>query len=296
MYLDLLEILKCPECGGRLRLRETLEKDGEEIVNAVIGCDCGHKYKVMDGVVNFGSQEQEFSNNWSSSYEAMKYEELDKYVEENTPQSLKALNKKAKTYIIDNLNKSKPELVLDVASGRGMLATYIAEYINYSPTLILTDLSFLVLKYDRLKMKKTNPGLKVNYIACDCTHMPIIDNAVDRVVSFYGITNMMDFAKDGIKESCRVLKQGGKFLNSVFYVDCSTAAAREIEKAFKEQLKVNVFDEILSEKELLQTHKSTGFQEISAEIIGEGVGEENKLDAIPIEGEWFALAVINGTK
>lgn len=296
MYIELLEILRCPDCGAKLKLSQVTEKDGEEIVNAVVSCECGSKYKVVEGVLDFGSKEQEFANNWSSCYEEVNYDELDRQIEEKNPESLKVLNDKAKKYIVEDLNRTRPGIILDIASGRGMLATYIAQHLDYSPALILTDLSYPVLKYDRLKIKKINPGLRVNYIACDCTHLPVCDESIDRVVSFYGITNMMDFAEDGIRETYRVLKQASELQNTVFYVDCNTDAAKEMAEAFREQLKINVFSEIISKKGLEDSHRNAGFQDISDKIIGEGIGDKNELDAIPIEGELFALAVINAVK
>lgn len=296
MYSDLLRILQCPNCKGEFTLKETNETDGEEIVNATISCKCGQEYKVIDGVLNFGSEEQSFVNNWSSYYDKMKDDELDKAIDEKTPEKLKALFNKTKTYIVEALNKTKPNIIIDIASGRGMLATYISEHIDYSPMLLLTDLSFQVLKYDRLKIKKINPLLKVNYMACDCTHLPIADSTIDKAVSFYGITNMGDVAQEGIKESYRVLKENAKLLNAVILIDCTTEASKEMNKAYKEQLKINSFNETLSESGLQDIHTAGGFNNIDTTIIGEGVGEKNELDAIPIEGEWYAVAVLKATK
>lgn len=296
MYIDLLKILRCPDCKGELRLKEVSARDGEEIVDAVIDCECGHEFKVMDGVIYFGSQEQELFNSWSSSYKEMEYEELDREIESKTPEKLKELFNTAKEYVVNELNIQKPNIILDAASGRGMLATYIAEKIDYSPMFILTDLSFEVLKYDRLKLKKINPNIKANFIACDCTNMPLKDNSVDRITSLFGITNMGDVTGEGIKDGYRILRADGKLLNTVFYIDCNTKAAKEIETAFREQLHMNLFNEILSKDGLDKLHRDGGFSKLESATIGEGVGEKSEIDAIPIEGEWFAIAVISGFK
>ena len=77
--------------------------------------------------------------------------------------------------------------------------------------ILCTDLSFEVLKYDRLKAKKINPKVKVNYIACDATKLPLKDNSIDTATSFFGIANMLNLTLEGIKEANRVLKNGKHF-------------------------------------------------------------------------------------
>lgn len=51
MHLDLLEILRCPFCGGRLDLVETMFRrtDGDTVQDAVLGCECC-LFPVVDGI------------------------------------------------------------------------------------------------------------------------------------------------------------------------------------------------------------------------------------------------------
>jgi len=291
MYVELLQVLKCPSCGGELRLGEIINKESDEIIKGSIGCVCGEQFQIVDGVLDFNAKEQEFANNWSENYKEMSYEELDNKITNGTPDNMKNLNNSAREYIVEDLNNNKPQVVLDIASGRGMLATYIAENIKYNPMLILSDLSFPVLKYDRLKMKKLNPSLKVNYVACDCTKLPFKDNSIDRCVSFYGIANMCDIALDGIKEANRVLTSNGVLLNSNIVIDTNTEIAKNLIKELEEYLKVSSLVKLSSVEGFNTLHEEGGFQKCNMVTIGDSIAEKCDFDAIPIEGEWFAIVI-----
>lgn len=296
MYVELLQVLKCPSCGGELKLGQVTNKENDEIIGGSIGCLCGLQFQIIDGVLDFNSKEQEFANNWTEDYKKMNYEELDSKIANGTPDNMKDLNNAAREYIVKHLNENKPQVILDIASGRGMLATYIAENIDYKPKLILSDLSFPVLKYDRLKMKKLNPILKVNYVACDCTKLPFKDSSINECVSFYGIANMMDIALEGIKETNRVLTENGILLNSQIAVDTNTEVAKKLIKELEEYFKVSSLKNLVSVEGFNQLHVEGGFDNCNIITIGESIAEKCDYDAIPIEGEWFAIIIANCNK
>ena len=81
MYKEILKLLKCPNCNEELCL--TVEKEeNSEIVEGKLSCKGGHDWTISEGVINFGSVEQELANNWTESYEQYDEEEMDKKLSE----------------------------------------------------------------------------------------------------------------------------------------------------------------------------------------------------------------------
>ena len=184
MYKEILKLLKCPNCNEELRL--TVEKEEySEVVEGKLSCKGGHDWAIREGVINFGCVEQELANNWTESYEQYDEEEMDRKLSEGNPQNLIIISDKAKKFIIDSINNKENEFILDIATGRGALFTEMMKQLKVESQIICTDLISVVLKYDRLKAKKINPEIKVNYIKVrDATNLPFKDNTIDTAVSF----------------------------------------------------------------------------------------------------------------
>ncbi|MCK4445091.1 MAG: methytransferase partner Trm112 [Thermoplasmata archaeon] len=52
MKRSLMEIICCPVCKSDLEL-EAQKEDGEEIIEGTLTCtECGHPYKIEDGIPN----------------------------------------------------------------------------------------------------------------------------------------------------------------------------------------------------------------------------------------------------
>ncbi len=156
MYKEILKLLKCPKCNGELNL--TVEKEGNsEIIDGKLSCKEGHDWIIREGIINFGSVEQELANNWTESYEQYDDAEIDKKLLEGVPQNFRIISNKAKKFIIDSINKKEYEFILDIATGRGGLFKEMVKHLKTESQIICTDLSFVVLKYDRLNAKKMQP-------------------------------------------------------------------------------------------------------------------------------------------
>jgi len=109
---------------------------------------------------------------------------------------------------IDQLKSTKPNIVLDVATGTGDLA--ITTLKRLSPKNIIgIDISEGMLDVGRKKMvkKKLNDRIKLQY--GDSEDIPFEENNFDAVTVAYGVRNFENLSK-GLSEMCRVLKPGGK--------------------------------------------------------------------------------------
>lgn len=289
MYKEIIKLLKCPKCNGELSL--TVEKEeNSEIVEGKLSCKGGHDWLIREGVINFGSVEQELANNWTESYEQYNDEEIDKKISEGVPQNQIIIGDKAKKFIIDSINNKENEFILDIATGRGALFKEMVKHLKIESQIICTDLSFVVLKYDRLNAKKINPEAKVNYIACDATNLPLKDNTIDTAVSFFGIANMLDLAADGIKEAKRVLKVGQSLLDSYVIIK-EDSKGFEMLKEFCKDNKIIGAEEFTLKTGIEKAYIQANFDRTDIVTIGESIGEKNDFDLLPFEGEWFAIVV-----
>ena len=146
MYRDFVNVLKCPLCGNDFEL--VVDKDDIEILEGKIVCSEGHEFNIVEGVLNFNSKEQEGFNNWSEMEKEFGFDEMNKRIKESTPINERKATDKANEYILNRLTSNNYKKVIDIASGRGMLARFIAKKTNNNLELVCTDLSLAVLIYD----------------------------------------------------------------------------------------------------------------------------------------------------
>jgi ubiquinone/menaquinone biosynthesis C-methylase UbiE/uncharacterized protein YbaR (Trm112 family) len=294
MYKEIHNLLKCPKCNGELSL--TIEKEEDsEIIEGKLSCEGGHDWAISEGVINFGSVEQELANNWTEAYEQYDEEEMGKKISEGNPKNLIKIIDKAKKFIIDNVNDKENEVILDIATGRGALFTEMVKQLKVESQIICTDLSFVVLKYDRLRAKKINPEVKVNYIACDATNLPFKDNTIDIAVSFFGIANMLGLAADGIKEAKRVLKVGQSLLDSYIIIKEDSEGFKML-KEFCNENKIIGAERFALKTGIEKAYSEANFHRLDMVTIGESIGEKSDLDLLPFDGEWFAVVVAESIK
>lgn len=293
MYKEILDIMRCPICRTEFTLEEHEIEEGE-VIEGTLTCNEGHRYKIHKGIVNLGSEEQSISNQWSEAYKEVDYEELDKKIESMKSHEEKEQQQMVIDRFISELSKVQNGYIVDIASGRGMLLTKLVDHIGNSNNIIATDLSFEVLMYDRIKIKKSNPNIHVNYIACDATSMPLKQGVADITVSYFGIANMFGKVEEGIKEASRITKTNGNFLASYVLIK-EASKGYELLKEVCEKNDMIGAETTYIEKNIKELH-SKYFQEVSDIVVFQGIREEkeNKLDLIPYPGEWFANVIYKG--
>ncbi|MBS4535346.1 class I SAM-dependent methyltransferase [Clostridium sp. D2Q-14] len=287
MYKNILEMIVCPKCQGKLKLESEKQINGE-VIDGMLACSNNHEWKIEEGVINFESKEQEKANNWSESYKEVDYDELDRKIKEKTPQIQLDAQEKAKKEIISLINKYQAKKVLDIATGRGILLIKLVKKFGNNIDLVCIDLSFDVLKYDRIKSMKINPDAKINYIACDASKLPFLRDMFDLSISFFGIQNMTDLTSKGVQEGVRVSKKG--LINAGIVIKDDNSKIELLNKLLAEHGYDFKVDSV-TESHFHQLHKIDESYKVKINNIFEGIGEENENDLIPIEGEWFAIAI-----
>ena len=205
-------LLNCPVCGGRLSLM--LRPEGSA---RVYMCDNRHEYPIEDGVVYFNTREipGELWSLWLRNYEHYLLEATHpgnpRYAQGEVP---------CKEIMWREIERLRPGTIVDVACGTGSGIKYIMDRIRWPCTVILTDLSFRILAWNRRYLSENaNPYVDLVYLACDCARMPLRDDAVDVVFSNGGFESMQDNMSAGFREAHRVLKPGGAAVYNMSLVD-----------------------------------------------------------------------------
>lgn len=180
MFQEILSFLCCPCCHSKLRLQNE-KREHEEIVSGELVCSCGNRYLIRDGIADFGSHEQENVNSWSEYYQQDSYEELDQKMEARKSKTQKRIEQEFLHAITNETSNLEKGILLDIASGRGVLLQELLKTANPNIHIIAADLSFQVLRYDRMKLKMQAPERHINYIACDATQLPIQSDTIDMV-------------------------------------------------------------------------------------------------------------------
>ncbi|MFW9876618.1 MAG: class I SAM-dependent methyltransferase [Candidatus Thorarchaeota archaeon] len=294
MYQEIIHSLKCPHCQKGLSLTQPTFEN-KEVYTGYLHCDCNQVWEIKEGILDFRVEEQANVNRWSEITKNMSFEELDEMILKETPKNQRELLDKAINDIIRFINESKPMVILDIATGRGMLLNELAKRINIELNLICTDLSYVVLNADRLKIQKCNPKIKISYISCDATRLPIVDNSIGLVLSFFGIANMASLIKKGLLEAKRVLKNDHYFLNSSVVIK-EESKGYSILKDYYLNNKSEGAEIFTLHEKIMKEYQDIGFKDLKFKLLGESIGQKNELDLIPFEGEWFGIGNIYAKK
>ena len=207
--LRMNKYLICPECKKSLSLN-VQTSGGLQYFE----CENHHRFSVEDGVVFFNSREipGELWSLYLRNYEH--------YLKEATyPDSEKDVA--CKEVMWREIEKLRPSTILDIACGTGSGIKYILKRISWPCTVILTDLSFRILSWNRRFFMEEigNPYVDCVFLACDCANIPLRDGSVDVVFSNCGFESMQDKMMDGFREARRILKPSGKAVYNMSLVD-----------------------------------------------------------------------------
>jgi len=211
--LRMNKYLACPECRKVLSLR--IQTSGGV---QYFECKNHHRFNVEDGVVYFNTREIP-GELWSLTLRNYEH-----YLQEATYPGLPRYSEGEvldKEIMWQEIEKLRPSTIVDMACGTGSGVKYILERINWPCTVILADLSFRVLAWNRRFFAEhiKNPYVDYVFMACDCSNIPLQSNSIDVVFSNGGFESMQDKMMAGFKEAYRILKPGGRAVYNMSLVD-----------------------------------------------------------------------------
>ena len=103
--------------------------------------------------------------------------------------------------------KSRPETILDLATGTADLAIALAKH-NLQAHIVGMDISEKMLEIGKEKVKKQGLDNQIDLHLGDAASLPFGDNSFDAVTVGFGVRNFED-RKQGLSEIHRVLKPNG---------------------------------------------------------------------------------------
>lgn len=101
--------------------------------------------------------------------------------------------------------------LLDLATGTGDLALYLAPFLDKINRLILSDINSAMLEEARKKLIDRGLFKNIEYVQANASTLPFSDNSFDRVLMAFGLRNVTD-QEAALRSIFRVLKPGGKVL------------------------------------------------------------------------------------
>lgn len=293
MYKAIANNLCCPNCRRSFALRVEVETE-DEVMKGSLVCENAHTFRITQGIVDFNSEEQEFVNQWESMSEEQRFEELDRKMDEDIPGVILERREKVLDTIVSAVSDHQSKVILDIASGRGLLLTELAEKLEDDVHIISIDLSSFVLKYDHQKFKRIAPNKKITYLACDATNLPLKDCVIDAATTYCGFSNMPGCAGAAIEEAYRVLKSGGVLVDSFVVINRDSRGFELLEQVCSKQ-NITGAEDVYLHKNVVSNHGKL-FSEVDCRTVFEGIGVENSMDLLPYPGEWYADQVFISKK
>jgi ubiquinone/menaquinone biosynthesis C-methylase UbiE/uncharacterized protein YbaR (Trm112 family) len=293
MFREILSLLQCPTCKSPLSITD--EKFvNDQIISGFLKCKNNHSWLIREGIAIFNEKEQDGMNQWSIQLKGRDPEEFDELIESKTAPNVVELRDKLISLLVNEIQIQKPPYLVDIATGRGMLATKLVDNLPKQTHLICTDLSPTILYSDQYKINKSNPKANISYISCDATTLPFISSSIDAVVSFFGIANMGSSISPALQDIHRILSENGIFFDCSLIIKDNSPSYHAMKKFFNKRKEEYPLD-YLRDDLFSQYHFSHNF---SGEYIsvGNSIGQKNELDLIPMEGDWFEIGMFKGKK
>ncbi|MGC1473656.1 MAG: bifunctional demethylmenaquinone methyltransferase/2-methoxy-6-polyprenyl-1,4-benzoquinol methylase UbiE [Psychroserpens sp.] len=111
--------------------------------------------------------------------------------------------------VVDIVAQSKPDRILDIATGTGDLAISLAK--TNAKEIIGLDISDGMLEVGRKKITHKKLDDRISMVIGDSEHLPFEDDSFDAITVAFGVRNFETLEK-GLAEILRVLKPDGVFV------------------------------------------------------------------------------------
>lgn len=276
-------LLRCPQCGKPLSLQTANESE------SYFFCENGHRYPVVDGVIDFGSREIP-GETWSIYFRNYEHYLHEQHHPGNPRDQMGETPCNEVRW--QELKKLQPRVILDIACGTCSGLKYDLQRINWPCLIIMTDLSHRVLKYNKryFSEEMVNPYVDIVCLACDCARLPIADGCIDAVVSNGGFESMQTKMMNGFAEGYRILKTSGSAIYNMSILD--DRSSENTKKWLRLFRAIEEIGEMLHDiEEWKAVCNDTGYrQTLFKKIYGEMPAPQE--DVIPFENEllqWMGL-------
>ncbi|MEM1001594.1 MAG: bifunctional demethylmenaquinone methyltransferase/2-methoxy-6-polyprenyl-1,4-benzoquinol methylase UbiE [Bacteroidota bacterium] len=111
--------------------------------------------------------------------------------------------------VVDIVKATKPQSILDIATGTGDLAISLSE--TGADQIVGLDISPGMLEIGKKKVQQNDLNDIINMVIGDSEDLPFEENSFDAITVAFGIRNFMNLEK-GLSEILRVLKPNGIFV------------------------------------------------------------------------------------
>ena len=110
--------------------------------------------------------------------------------------------------LLNMMNPSSNQKLIDVACGTGDIAKLFLNYVNKKSYVTCVDPNIGMIKKGKEKLKKFN---NLNWVVASAEKLPMTINSFDFYTISFGLRNTKDLNKS-LSEAYRVLKPGGRYL------------------------------------------------------------------------------------
>ncbi len=230
MHKRLTNLLYCPNCHGGLDWKIDEETGDECIYSAIATCTaCKGRYPVREGIgvfVNEGKRDpwkevyhelrefmeteagkeflgipfkelnpadrffQSYMLEINGDFKSSKKAEDSAMSEVYSEDYKKCWNSQIR-HISDSLSsRPKDELIVDLASGRGILGESIAS--STKADLVVSDISPFILERDKKALEAKDVNDNIDFLAFDIRSMPFKDSSISTVTTNLGFQNVSE--------------------------------------------------------------------------------------------------------
>jgi len=182
---------------------------------------------------------------------------------------------------------SKERLILDVASGMGMLLLKLSQQLEKSNNVVGTDIDEKPLRGAKLKLEEQKSYEKVSLCVMDGKHLAIKQQKISCVTSYFGFDNIPE-TKKALQEAHHVLEPSGRLVFAAIWFK-EGSKSLELSEKFG-------YSGLATEEKLRKMLEETGFKINSVEPFYSGIWPHNPMDLMPLQGDWFAHALVQAYK
>ena len=285
MRSELLDVVACPRCKSPLGFSGD-NSDGR-FVNGLLRCRRGHVCQVKDEIPMLKDQrlsEGEFE--WEVDFpDVKKYDKIRKKYASFLSEGLIDADRE----MVDEIARtaSRDKVVLDVASGMGTLLLALSRSAHARSHILGMDVDEKPLRGARIKLEEQKGYGRVSLCVMDGKHLGLRSRRLPCVVSHFGFNNIPS-AGSSFREVARALRAHGRLLFSAIWLE-------EGSKSLALAKKLGYGDTV-TEKGIQEALNDAGFRTDSTEVFYSGEWKHNPMDLLPIEGDWFAHALVSASK